>query len=145
MPDEYLAAIQRVFNDWLQGFGLENCEKYQVLSRARDSIQRHALSRFQPYTVGKSNGNMDSRFASRITHLAGYLVSGRRADGQPEYHIIPSVFDEEILCGVSRNFCCKILEEAGMLACIQSGHWESKTIRINGTQQRFTILADQPE
>lgn len=144
-PDECLAATQRAFNDWLQDFGLENREKYQVISRARDFLQRHALSRFQPYTVGKSNGNMDSRFAARITNLAGYLVSGRREDGQQEYHIIPSVFDEEILCGISRNYGCKILEEAGMLTCTESGRWASKTIRINGTQQRFIVLTDQPE
>ncbi|UYK97925.1 hypothetical protein [Pantoea stewartii] len=138
-PDECLAATQQAFNDCLQDFGLENREKYQVISRARDFLQRHALSRFQPHTVGKSNGNMDSRFAARITNLAGYLVSGRRENRQPEYHIIPSVFDEEILCGISRNYGCKILEEAGMLTCTESGRWASETIRIKGTQQRFIV------
>ncbi|MDI0668714.1 propanediol utilization protein, partial [Escherichia coli] len=99
--EECREATQRAFDDWLQDFGLENREKYQVISRARDFIQRHALSRFQPYTYGKSNGDMDNHYASRISNLAGYLVSGKREDGKPEYHIIPSVFDSEILCGIS--------------------------------------------
>jgi len=144
-PEECQAATQQAFNDWLQDFGLENREKYQVVSRARDFIQRHALSRFQPYAFGRSNGDMDNHYAARISNLAGYLVNGRRDDGQPEYHIIPTVFDEEILCGISRNFGCKVLEDAGMLVCAESGRWTTKTIKINGTQQRFIVLTDQPE
>ncbi|WP_260524132.1 DUF927 domain-containing protein [Serratia sp. PL7] len=143
--EECQSATQQAFDDWLQDFGLENREKYQVVSRARDFIQRHALSRFQPYSFGKSNGDMDGHYAARINNLAGYLVSGRRDDGQPEYHIIPTVFDEEILCGISRNFGCKALEDAGMLVCTESGRWMSKTVKVNGTQQRFIVLTDQPE
>ncbi|EFK2300491.1 DUF927 domain-containing protein [Escherichia coli] len=143
--EECREATQRAFDDWLQDFGLENREKYQVISRARDFIQRHALSRFQPYTYGKSNGDMDNHYASRISNLAGYLVSGKREDGKPEYHIIPSVFDSEILCGISRNFGCQALEEAGMLVCAEPGRWTSKTVKINGTQQRFIVLIDQAE
>ncbi|VEA68201.1 Superfamily II helicase and inactivated derivatives [Serratia plymuthica] len=143
--EECQSATQQAFDDWLQDFGLENREKYQVVSRARDFIQRHALSRFQPYTFGKSNGDMDGHYAARISNLAGYLVNGRREDGQQEYHIIPSVFDEEILCGISRNFGCKTLEDAGMLVCAESGRWTSKTVKVNGTQQRFIVLTDQPE
>ncbi|HHJ4620906.1 MULTISPECIES: DUF927 domain-containing protein [Klebsiella/Raoultella group] len=138
-------ATQRAFNDWLEDFGLDSREKYQVITRARDFIQRHALSRFQPYAFGKSNGDMDQHHATRITNLAGYLVNGRRDDGRPEYHIIPSVFDEEILCGISRHFGCKALEDAGMLVCAESGRWTTKTVKVNGTQQRFIVLTDQPE
>ncbi|MXC48470.1 propanediol utilization protein, partial [Escherichia coli] len=72
-------------------------------------------------------------------------VSGKREDGKPEYHIIPSVFDSEILCGISRNFGCQALEEAGMLVCAEPGRWTSKTVKINGTQQRFIVLIDQAE
>ncbi|MBL0878667.1 DUF927 domain-containing protein [Serratia ureilytica] len=143
--EECQSATQQAFDDWLQDFGLENREKYQVVSRARDFIQRHALSRFQPYTFGKSNGDMDGHYAARISNLAGYLVNGRRDDGQPEYHLIPTVFDEEILCGITRNFGCKALEDAGMLVCTESGRWTSKTVKVNGTQQRFIVLIDQPE
>ncbi|EHB8340072.1 DUF927 domain-containing protein, partial [Escherichia coli] len=78
---ESQAATQRAFDDWLQDFGLDNREKYQVISRARDFIQRHALSRFQPYTYGRQNGDMDVNYGARITSLAGYLVRGRRDDG----------------------------------------------------------------
>jgi putative DNA primase/helicase len=144
-PEECQAATKQAFDDWLQDFGLENREKYQVVSRARDFIQRHALSRFQPYTFGKSNGDMDRQYAARISNLAGYLVNGRRDDGRPEYHIIPTVFDEEILCGISRNFGCKALEDAGMMVCAESGRWTTKTVKVNGTQQRFIVLTDQPE
>ncbi|EAV6571080.1 DUF927 domain-containing protein [Salmonella enterica] len=144
-PEECSGAVHAAFDDWVNDFGLENREKYQVISRARDFIQRHALTRFQPYTFGKSNGDMDRQYAGRINHLAGYLVSGRRDDGKPEYHIIPSVFDEEILCGISRSFGCKVLEEAGMFTRQESDRLTSKTILINGTQQRFIVLTDQPE
>ena len=85
-----------------------------------------------------------NHYASRISNLAGYLVSGKREDGKPEYHIIPSVFDSEILCGISRNFGCQALEEAGMLVCAEPGRWTSKTVKINGTQ-RFIVLIDQAE
>ncbi|EBU3701564.1 DUF927 domain-containing protein [Salmonella enterica] len=144
-PEECQAATKQAFDDWLQDFGLENREKYQVVSRARDFIQRYALSRFQPYTFGKSNGDMDRQYAARISNLAGYLVNGRRDDGRPEYHIIPTVFDEEILCGISRNFGCKALEDAGMMVCAESGRRTTKTVKVNGTQQRFIVLTDQPE
>lgn len=144
-PEECSGAVHAAFDDWVNDFGLENREKYQVICRARDFIQRHALTRFQPYTFGKSNGDMDRQYAGRINHLAGYLVSGRRDDGKPEYHIIPSVFDEEILCGISRSFGCKVLEEAGMFTRQESDRLTSKTILINGTQQRFIVLTDQPE
>ncbi|EAA1522724.1 DUF927 domain-containing protein [Salmonella enterica] len=144
-PEECSVAVHAAFDDWVNDFGLENREKYQVISRARDFIQRHALTRFQPYTFGKSNGDMDRQCAGRINHLAGYLVSGRRDDGKPEYHIIPSVFDEEILCGISRSYGCKVLEEAGMFTRQEPDRLTSKTILINGTQQRFIVLTDQPE
>lgn len=144
-PEECSVAVHAAFDDWVNDFGLENREKYQVISRARDFIQRHALTRFQPYTFGKSNGDMDRQYAGRINHLAGYLVSGRRDDGKPEYHIIPSVFDEEILCGISRSYGCKVLEEAGMFTRQEPDRLTSKTILINGTQQRFIVLTDQPE
>jgi putative DNA primase/helicase len=142
---ECLAATKQAFDDWLQDFGLENREKYQVISRARDFIQRHALSRFQPYAHGKSNGDMDRHSAARISNLAGYLVSGRRDDGKPEYHIIPSVFDDEILCGIARNFGCKALDDVGMMVCAEPGRWATKTIKVNGSQQRFIVLTDQSE
>ncbi|EAB9444826.1 DUF927 domain-containing protein [Salmonella enterica subsp. diarizonae] len=144
-PEECSVAVHAAFDDWVNDFGLENREKYQVISRARDFIQRHALTRFQPYTFGKSNGDMDRQYAGRINHLAGYLVSGRRDDGKPEYHIIPSVFDEDILCGISRSYGCKVLEEAGMFTRQEPDRLTSKTILINGTQQRFIVLTDQPE
>lgn len=139
------AATQRAFDDWLQDFGLDNREKYQVISRARDFIQRHALSRFQPYTYGRQNGDMDVNYGARITSLAGYLVRGRRDDGLPEYHIIPSVFDEEILCGINRNFGCQALKEAGILIHAGDKNWTTKTIKVNGIQQRFIVLLDQSE
>lgn len=144
-PEESSEAVHAAFDDWVKSFGLENREKYQVISRARDFIQRYGLTRFQPYTFGKANGDIDRQYAGRINHLAGYLVDGRRDDGKPEYHIIPSVFEEEILCGISRNFGCKVLEEAGMLIRQESDRLTSKTIQINGTQQRFFVLTDQPE
>ncbi|MXE65929.1 propanediol utilization protein, partial [Escherichia coli] len=69
--EECHAAVRRAFDDWLHEFGLENREKYQVIARARDFIQRYALSRFQPYTAGKTNGDIDPNFAARINNLAG--------------------------------------------------------------------------
>ncbi|EAP7665168.1 DUF927 domain-containing protein [Salmonella enterica] len=144
-PEESSEAVHAAFDDWVKSFGLENREKYQVISRARDFIQRYGLTRFQPYTFGKNNGDIDSQYAGRINHLAGYLVKGRRDDGKPEYHIIPSVFDEEILCGISRSFGCKVLEDAGMLTRQEPDRLTSKTIQINGTRQRFIVLTDQPE
>ncbi|EAU4681896.1 hypothetical protein EAP58_28665, partial [Salmonella enterica] len=59
--------------------------------------------------------------------------------------IIPSVFDDEILCGISRNFGGKVLEDAGMLTRQEAGRLTSKTLTINETQQRFVVLTDQPE
>lgn len=76
----------------------------EVVTRARDFIQRYGLSRFQPYTTSKVNGNVDQAHAQRIQNLAGYLVDGRREDGRKEYHIIPSVFEVEILCGIQKNW-----------------------------------------
>ncbi|EEY9008084.1 TPA: DUF927 domain-containing protein, partial [Escherichia coli] len=73
------------------------------------------------------------------------LVRGRRDDGLPEYHIIPSVFDEEILCGINRNFGCQALKEAGILIHAGDKNWTTKTIKVNGIQQRFIVLLDQPE
>ncbi|ECR8550624.1 DUF927 domain-containing protein [Salmonella enterica] len=144
-PEESSEAVHAAFDSWVNDFGLENREKYQVITRARDFIQRYGLTRFQPYSFGKINGDMDRQYAGRINNLAGYLVSGRRKDGLPEYHIIPSVFDEEILCGISRNFGGKVLEDAGMLTRQEPGRLTSKTLTINETQQRFVVLIDQPE
>ncbi|EMC1692627.1 DUF927 domain-containing protein [Salmonella enterica] len=77
-PEECSVAVHAAFDDWVNDFGLENREKYQVISRARDFIQRHALTRFQPYTFGKSNGDMDRQCAGRINHLAGYPTGSRK-------------------------------------------------------------------
>ncbi len=141
-PQECTAAIKRSFSDWLEDYGLGNREKHQVITRARDFIQRFGMSRFQPYTYGKPNGDMDKDHAARINNLAGYLVSGRRDDGRSEYHMIPSVFEKEILCGVQRKTGIPALHEVGMLMRDDGKHLTSKTISINGTQQRFCVLLD---
>ncbi|MGN5575831.1 DUF927 domain-containing protein [Enterobacter sp. Lyrl_3] len=145
MPEECQAATKQAFDDWLQDFGLENREKHQIVSRARDFLQRYALNRFQPYTFGKLNGNIDNSHAARIQNLAGYAVSNKRDDGQLEYHIIQSVFDEEILDGISRNVGCQALFDAGMLIKYEPDRWPSKTLKINNHQQRFIVLIDPPE
>ncbi|CAK8737733.1 hypothetical protein SODG_001462 [Sodalis praecaptivus] len=140
---ECTAAIKRSFSDWLEDYGLGNREKHQVITRARDFIQRFGMSRFQPYTHGKHNGEMDTNHAARINDLAGYLVSGRRTDGRLEYHIIPSVFEDEILCGVQRKVGVEALHEAGMLVRAEKDRLMNKTISINGTRQRFYVLLDE--
>ncbi|MBA3182118.1 propanediol utilization protein, partial [Salmonella enterica] len=144
-PEECSEAVHAAFDSWVNDFGLENREKFQVITRARDFIQRYALTRFQPYTFGRDNGDIDKQYAGRINNLAGYLVSGRRKDGLPEYHVIPSVFNDEILCGISPRFGCKVLEDAGILVRQEADRWASKTISINGTTQRFIVLTDRPE
>ncbi|WP_329502698.1 DUF927 domain-containing protein [Klebsiella aerogenes] len=140
--EETRAHIKCSFDEWLESYGTGNREKYQVVSRARDFIQRYALNRFQPYTFGKRNGDMDTLNASRITNLAGYLVSGRREDGRDEYHIIPSVFESEILCGIQKKLGAEALEEVGMLVRREPGRIDGKTISVNGSQQRFIVLID---
>ncbi|AUZ71425.1 DUF927 domain-containing protein [Citrobacter freundii] len=140
--EETRAHIKSSFDEWLDNYGTGNREKYQVVSRARDFIQRYALNRFQPYTFGKRNGDMDNLSASRITNLAGYLVSGRREDGCNEYHIIPSVFESEILCGIQKKLGAEALEEVGMLVRREPGRIDGKTISVNGSQQRFIVLID---
>ncbi|EAU0147741.1 propanediol utilization protein, partial [Salmonella enterica] len=82
-PEECSKAVHAAFDGWVNDFGLENRERYQVITRARDFIQRYALTRFQPYTFGRDNGDIDKQYAGRINNLAGYLVSGRRKDGLP--------------------------------------------------------------
>ncbi|EGP1634387.1 DUF927 domain-containing protein [Salmonella enterica] len=144
-PEECSEAVHAAFDSWVNDFGLENREKFQVITRARDFIQRYALTRFQPYTFGRDNGDIDKQYAGRINNLAGYLVSGRRKDGLPEYHVIPSVFNDEILCGISPRFGCKVLEDAGILVRQEADRWASRTISINGTTQRFIVLTDRPE
>ncbi|EFE0933794.1 DUF927 domain-containing protein [Escherichia coli] len=143
--EETRAHIRSSFDEWLDNYGTGNREKYQVVSRARDFIQRYALNRFQPYTFGKRNGDMDNLSASRITNLAGYLVSGRREDGCNEYHIIPSVFESEILCGIQKKLGAEALEEAGLLIRPEPGRVDGKTLSINGSQQRFVVLIDSEE
>ncbi|CBJ91988.1 putative prophage primase [Xenorhabdus nematophila ATCC 19061] len=143
--EECHAAIKQSFDDWLADFGIGNREKYQVVTRARDFIQKHGLSRFQPYTYGKLNGNIDTVNAMRINHLAGYLVHNRRDDGQVEYHIIPSVFEEEILQGLQKKSGFEALEEAGMLIKAEKDRFISKTISVNGTQGRFVVLVFNDE
>lgn len=138
-------AVRQSFNDWLDSYGLGNREKHQVVTRARDFIQRYGLSRFQPYATSKVNGNMDETHAQRILNLAGYLVDGRREDGRKEYHIIPSVFEAEILCGIQKKLGGEALEDAGMLIRKEKGRLDSRTISINGTQQRFVVLVDVEE
>ncbi|HEJ9686793.1 DUF927 domain-containing protein [Proteus mirabilis] len=137
--------IRNSFNEWLENYGTGNREKYQVVKRARDFIQRYGLNRFQPYTYGKRNGDLDRVYAGRITNLAGYLVSGRREDGKDEYHIIPSVFEDEILSGIQKKLGAEALEEAGILVRPESGRVDGKTISINGSQQRFVVLIDSEE
>ncbi len=145
VSSECSAAVRQSFNDWLESYGLGNREKHQVVTRARDFIQRYGLSRFQPYTTSKVNGNMDETHAQRILNLAGYLVDGRREDGRKEYHIIPSVFEVEILCGIQKKLGGEALEDAGMLIRKEKGRLDSRTISINGTQQRFVVLVDVEE
>ncbi|KER03325.1 DNA/RNA helicase, superfamily II [Photorhabdus temperata subsp. temperata Meg1] len=137
--------VRDSFNEWMENYGIGNREKYQVVKRARDFIQRYGLNRFQPYTYGKRNGELDRTHAGRITNLAGYLVSGRREDGKDEYHIIPSVFEDEILAGVQKKLGAEALEEAGILIRPESGRVDGKTISINGSQQRFVVLIDNEE
>lgn len=134
--------IRNSFNEWLENYGTGNREKYQVVKRARDFIQRYGLNRFQPYTFGKRNGDLDRTHAGRIPNLAGYLVSGRREDGQDEYHVIPSVFEEEILMGIQKKLGAEALEEAGLLVRPEPGRVDGKTISVNGSQQRFIVLID---
>ncbi|WP_237388421.1 hypothetical protein [Xenorhabdus sp. Sc-CR9] len=81
----------------------------------------------------------------RINHLAGYLVHNRRDDGQVEYHIIPSVFEEEILQGLQKKSGFEALEEAGMLIKAEKDRFISKTISVNGTQGRFVVLVFNDE
>jgi putative DNA primase/helicase len=137
--------IRNSFNEWLENYGTGNREKYQVVKRARDFIQRYGLTRFQPYTYGKRNGDLDRTYAGRMTNLAGYLVSGRREDGKNEYHIIPSVFEDEILSGIQKKLGAEALDEVGILVRPESGRVDGKTISINGSQQRFVVLIDSEE
>ncbi|KMJ45258.1 propanediol utilization protein [Xenorhabdus khoisanae] len=139
------SAIRQSFDDWLTDFGIGNREKYQVVTRARDFIQKYGLSRFQPYAYGKLNGNIDTVHAMRINNLAGYLVNNRRSDGLVEYHIIPSVFEEEILQGLQKKSGFEALEEAGMLIKTEKDRFISKTISVNGTQGRFVVLVFNDE
>lgn len=134
--------IRNSFNEWLENYGTGSREKYQVVKRARDFIQRYGLNRFQPYTFGKRNGDLDRVHAGRIPNLAGYLVSGRREDGQDEYHIIPSVFEDEILMGIQKKLGAEALEEAGLLVRPEPGRVDGKTLSVNGSQQRFVVLID---
>ena len=143
--EECSQFIRNSFNEWLENYGTGNREKYQVVKRARDFIQRYGLNRFQPYASGKPNGNLDRNFASKINNLAGYLVSGRREDGKEEYHIIPSVFEEEILAGIQKKLGAEALEEAGLLVRPEAGRLDGKTISVNGSQQRFIVLIDSEE
>ncbi|WP_413493048.1 DUF927 domain-containing protein [Morganella psychrotolerans] len=137
--------IRNSFNEWLENYGTGSREKYQVVKRARDFIQRYGLNRFQPYTFGKRNGDLDRIHAGRISDLAGYLVSGRREDGQDEYHIIPSVFEDEILMGIQKKLGAEALEEAGLLVRPEPGRVDGKTISVNGSQQRFIVLVDSED
>ncbi|MEQ2027264.1 DUF927 domain-containing protein [Xenorhabdus szentirmaii] len=139
------AAIKQSFDDWLADFGIGNREKYQVITRARDFIQKYGLSRFQPYTYGRPNGDIDTAHAMRINGLAGYLVHNRRDDGLVEYHIIPSVFEGEILQGLQKKTAFEALEEAGMLIKTEKDRFISKTISVNGTQGRFVVLIFRDE
>ncbi|MCC8367579.1 DUF927 domain-containing protein [Xenorhabdus sp. PB61.4] len=139
------AAIKQSFDDWLADFGIGNREKYQVITRTRDFIQKYGLSRFQPYTYGRPNGDIDTSHAMRISDLAGYLVHNRRHDGQAEYHIIPSVFEAEILQGLQKKSGFEALEEAGMLVKAEKDRFISKTISVNGTQGRFVVLIFRDE
>lgn len=132
--------IRDSFNEWLENYGTGNREKHQVITRATDFIQRYGRSRFQPYTYGKKNGDMDTLHASRITDLAGYIVSGRREDGRNEYHIIPSVFEEEILCGIQKKLGAEALDEVGMIVRPEANRVDGKTISVDGAQQRFVVL-----
>ncbi|PHM67962.1 propanediol utilization protein [Xenorhabdus kozodoii] len=143
--DECHSAIKQSFDDWLDDFGIGNREKYQVVTRTRDFIQKYGLSRFQPYTYGRPNGDIDTSHAMRINDLAGYLVNNRRDDGQVEYHIIPSVFEEEILQGLQKKSGFEALEEAGMLVKAEKDRFISKTISVNGTQGRFVVLLFKDE
>lgn len=143
--EECAAAVRQSFKDWLENYGLGNREKHQVVTRARDFIQRYGLSRFQPYTTSKTNGNMDQTHARSIQNLAGYLVDGRREDGRKEYHVIPSVFEAEILAGIQKKLGGEALDDAGMLVRKEKGRLDSRTISINGTQQRFVVLVDVEE
>ncbi|CDH23556.1 DUF927 domain-containing protein [Xenorhabdus bovienii] len=139
------AAVKQSFDDWLADFGIGNREKYQVITRTRDFIQKYGLSRFQPYTYGRPNGDIDTAHAMRISDLAGYLVHNRRHDGQAEYHIIPSVFEAEILQGLQKKSGFEALEEAGMLVKAEKDRFISKTISVNGTQGRFVVLVFKDE
>lgn len=143
--EDGLTAVRSGFDDWLENYGLGNREKYQVVKRAQDFIQRYGLTRFQPYVSGQRNGGIDKVSAARISNLAGYLVEGRREDGGNEYHVIPSVFEQEILCGIQKKLGADALEEAGMLIRTEPPRVEGKTITVNGARQRFVVLLDTPE
>ncbi|ENE0033040.1 hypothetical protein ABMJ49_004040 [Escherichia coli] len=46
---------------------------------------------------------------------------------------------------INRNFGCQALKEAGILIHAGDKNWTTKTIKVNGIQQRFIVLLDQSE
>ncbi|MBD2784177.1 hypothetical protein ID858_13925 [Xenorhabdus sp. DI] len=72
-------------------------------------------------------------------------MHNRRDDGLVEYHMIPSVFEEEILQGLQKKTAFEALEEVGMLVKTEKDRFISKTISVNGTQGRFVVLIFRDE
>ncbi|BCR03071.1 membrane protein [Desulfuromonas versatilis] len=104
-------AAVKCFGDWikLRG-GTDRQEVNQIINQARSFIERHGDARFVEMNW---NGNRYLVDEARTVHnRAGYK---RTKDGETDYLIMPSAFNEEICEGISRVSAVKVLIDAGIL------------------------------
>ncbi|QEL56607.1 DUF927 domain-containing protein [Chromobacterium paludis] len=108
-------AMRRISREWLAINGAGKHEDKAITRQAGHFLDTHGLARFIALPIAEE--------LPRVPNLAGY----RRytTDGEPEYLVLPAVFDAEVIAGFDRDKACKALAAAGMLQC-KPGHFTSK-------------------
>ena len=113
-----MSGIKQCFDAWLARVGSGKHEDMRILKNAADFMQQHGDSlRFigwndaQPYTN---------------SHHAGYRKEAANKDGEPEYWIIPAVFEAEICQSFEPPKVCTVLHEIGWLLKPNGKGWKQK-------------------
>ena len=113
-----MAGVKQCFDAWLAKAGAGKFEDRRIIKQGVDFMQLHGDSlRFigwndqQPYT--------------NHSH-AGYRKEAATKDGEPQYWIIPAVFEAEICQSFEPQKVCTVLHEIGWLVKPSGKGWKQK-------------------
>ncbi|UOO83275.1 DUF927 domain-containing protein [Uruburuella testudinis] len=122
-----MAGVKQCFDAWLARTGAGKHEDMRIIKQTGDFMQVNADSlRFIGWNDQQPHTN---------TNHAGYRKEAATQDGEPQYWIIPAVFESEICQSFETQKVCAVLNEIGWLVKPEKG-WKQKKYR----KGRFYVL-----